>query len=39
MNVYDSIKMGELLKPHGFEVTEQPEGADGDSHRHGGIGN
>jgi tRNA-2-methylthio-N6-dimethylallyladenosine synthase len=28
MNVYDSIKMGELLKPHGFEVTEQPEGAD-----------
>jgi tRNA-2-methylthio-N6-dimethylallyladenosine synthase len=28
MNVYDSIKMGELLKPHGFEMTNQPEGAD-----------
>ena len=28
MNVYDSIKMGDLLKPHGFEMTDQPEGAD-----------
>ena len=28
MNVYDSIKMGDLLKPHGFEMTESPEGAD-----------
>jgi len=28
MNVYDSIKMGELLSPHGFELSEQPEGAD-----------
>jgi tRNA-2-methylthio-N6-dimethylallyladenosine synthase len=28
MNVYDSIKMGDLLKPHGFEITESFENAD-----------
>jgi tRNA-2-methylthio-N6-dimethylallyladenosine synthase len=28
MNVYDSIKMGDLLKPHGFAMSEEPEGAD-----------
>ena len=28
MNVYDSIKMGDLLKPHGFELTDNQESAD-----------
>lgn len=28
MNVYDSIKMGDLLTPHGFELTDTPDGAD-----------
>jgi tRNA-2-methylthio-N6-dimethylallyladenosine synthase len=28
MNVYDSIKMGELLKPHGFELSEEALDAD-----------
>jgi len=28
MNVYDSIKMQDLLIPHGFEVIEQPDDAD-----------
>lgn len=28
MNVYDSIKMEELLRPHGFEATENPDNAD-----------
>ncbi|MBA8667170.1 tRNA (N6-isopentenyl adenosine(37)-C2)-methylthiotransferase MiaB [Holosporaceae bacterium 'Namur'] len=28
MNVYDSVKMGDLLKPHGFELSEEPENAD-----------
>jgi tRNA-2-methylthio-N6-dimethylallyladenosine synthase len=28
MNVYDSIKMEELLKPHGFAASETPDDAD-----------
>lgn len=28
MNVYDSIKMGDLLRPHGFGMVDEPEGAD-----------
>jgi tRNA-2-methylthio-N6-dimethylallyladenosine synthase len=28
MNVYDSVKMGDLLKPHGFSVQETPDDAD-----------
>ena len=28
MNVYDSIKMQDLLKPHGFEISNTPEGSD-----------
>lgn len=28
MNVYDSIKMGELLAPHGFSTTQSPDDAD-----------
>lgn len=28
MNVYDSIKMEDLLKPHGFAITEESSGAD-----------
>lgn len=28
MNVYDSIKMQDLLIPHGFKVIEQPDDAD-----------
>lgn len=28
MNVYDSVKMGDLLKPHGFSMHDSPEGAD-----------
>jgi len=28
MNVYDSVKMGDLLKPHGFSLHDAPEGAD-----------
>lgn len=28
MNVYDSIKMGELLAPHGFATTQSPDDAD-----------
>lgn len=28
MNVYDSIKMGDLLKPHGFELSDSYEDAD-----------
>jgi tRNA-2-methylthio-N6-dimethylallyladenosine synthase len=28
MNVYDSVKMQELLSPHGFEVSDTQEGAD-----------
>lgn len=28
MNVYDSIKMADMLKPLGFETSETPDGAD-----------
>lgn len=28
MNVYDSVKMGDLLKPHGFSIHDKVEGAD-----------
>jgi tRNA-2-methylthio-N6-dimethylallyladenosine synthase len=28
MNVYDSVKMQELLSPHGFEVADNQDGAD-----------
>jgi len=28
MNVYDSIKMGDLLQPHGFELIQTPDNAD-----------
>ncbi len=28
MNVYDSVKMEDLLKPHGFELSNEPESAD-----------
>ena len=28
MNVYDSIKIGDLLKPHGFELTESIDESD-----------
>src|SRR3989338_3655506 len=28
MNVYDGQKMADLLKPHGYAITENPEDAD-----------
>lgn len=28
MNVYDSLKMEALLKPHGFKVTQEEKEAD-----------
>ena len=28
MNFYDSEKMADLLKPHGYQIDESPEDAD-----------
>ena len=28
MNVYDSIKMADLLKPFGYQMTNEPDDAD-----------
>lgn len=28
MNVYDSTRMGDVLRPHGYDLTDAPEGAD-----------